>query len=119
LPISVLAGHLAYVAVGAAAYAHLIVGCLLRSLSTFGCKNTLNPGSDLMVNDGLIVFTNNVNAEFLGGQSVPEGVGQSHEELSMVRLRQPAMVFPAEPLCGMDMVTDTTRLACHFQQWAL
>jgi hypothetical protein len=44
----------------------LIVGRLLRSLSIFGCKNALNPGSDFMVNDGLIVFTNNINAEFLG-----------------------------------------------------
>jgi len=43
----------------------LVVGRLLRSLSIFGCKNTLNLGSDFVVNDGLIVFTNDINAEFL------------------------------------------------------
>jgi len=48
----------------------LIVGRLLCGLSIFRCKNALDLGSDFVVNDGLIVFTNNINAEFLGGWSV-------------------------------------------------
>ena len=52
----------------------LVVGCLLRGLSIFGCKNALNFCGDFVVNDGLIVFTNDINAEFLGGWSVSGGV---------------------------------------------
>ena len=52
----------------------LIVGRLLGSLSILGCKNALNLGSDFVVDDGLIVFTNDINAEFLGGWSVSGGV---------------------------------------------
>jgi len=52
----------------------LIVGCLLRSLSILECKNALNLGSDFVVDDGLIVFTNDINAEFLDGWSVSGGV---------------------------------------------
>lgn len=44
----------------------LIVGRLLRGLSILRCKNALNLGSDFVVDDGLIVFTNDINAEFLG-----------------------------------------------------
>jgi hypothetical protein len=44
----------------------LIVGSLLRSLGILGCKNALDLGSDFVVDDGLIVFTNDINAKFLG-----------------------------------------------------
>lgn len=52
----------------------LVVGRLLRGLSIFGCKNALNLGSNFVVDDGLIVFTNDINAEFLGLGSVSGGV---------------------------------------------
>jgi len=52
----------------------LIVGCLLRGLGIFRCKNALNFGSDFVVNDGLIVFTNDINAKFLSGWSVSKAV---------------------------------------------
>lgn len=55
----------------------LVIGRLLRSLSIFGCKNALNFGSDFVVNDGLIVFTNDINTEFLGKWSVSGGRGES------------------------------------------
>jgi hypothetical protein len=45
----------------------LVVGRLLRRLSVFGCENALNLGSDFVMNDGLIIFANDINTEFLGG----------------------------------------------------
>lgn len=90
----------------------LVVDRLLRGLSIFGCKNALNFCSDFVVNDGLIVFTNDINAEFLVG-------GQSHEEqrricggesqLSTTGCDGLLRSSPAAVLCRMNMVAGMTR----------